>query len=120
MKAADAATQVARECLGLEDLITRNSDSLDFKNFGVGEIKAALIQAFKLGQQHPVTEEPRFWYCFDQHDNFGGAHTTVAEAAALVEQMAADGHQGLHMVQMTQEEFLQYSMTGQFPFSNKM
>lgn len=114
MKAADAATQVAKDYMGLEDLIIRNRDSLDFKSFGVGEIKAALVAAFKLGQQNPKVE-PK-WYCFDKHDTFG-SYDTALEAAAQLETMVADGLTGVHMACMSEEEFEQYCKDGKFPFS---
>ena len=113
MNAADAAKQVAKDYLGLDSLVTQNRDSLDFKSFHVGELKAALIAAFKLGQQTPEPE--RRWYCFDAHDSFG-PHKTAAEAAAQMETLANDGLKGLHMVLMTAAEFLEYCNTGKFPF----
>ena len=114
MNAADAAKKVAKDYMGLDTLELQNRDSLDFKSFNVAEIKAALVAAFRLGQQTP--EPQRRWYCFDAHDSFG-PHDTPAEAAAQLESLANDGLKGLHMVQMTAAEFLEYCNTGRFPFA---
>lgn len=115
MNAADAARQVAKDYLGLETLVMQNRDSLDFKSFNLAEIKLALIAAFKLGQQNHKPEETR-WYCFDSFDSFG-PHNTAAEAAEQLESMKRDGLVGLHMVELTAEQFLKYCEDGKFPFS---
>lgn len=47
--AADLLTIIAERELSLETLETRNSDSLDFHELSVWEIKAALEAAFLLG-----------------------------------------------------------------------
>jgi len=114
MNAADAAKQVAREVFKLNDLEPRGRDHLDFQSYGVGELKAALIAAFKLGQQNPRVE-PK-WYCFDKHDTFG-SYDTALEAAAQLETLVADGLSGVHMACMSEEEFEQYCTNGKFPFS---
>ena len=116
MKAADAAKKVALDYLGLHTLELQNRDSQDFKSFGVGEIKAALVAAFKLGQQNPQVEEEKRWYCFDSFDSFG-PHNTAVEAAEQLESMKRDGLTGLHMVELTAEQFLKYCTDGKFPFS---
>ena len=43
---------IAKLTLGLETLETRNMDSLDFHEFSVGNIKAALSEAYLAGQKH--------------------------------------------------------------------
>jgi len=43
--------KIARTILDLETLETRNSDSLDFKEQAVWNIKEALVQAYKAGQE---------------------------------------------------------------------
>lgn len=43
---------IAKSTLGLETLETRNMDSLDFHEFSVGMIKAALREAYLAGQKH--------------------------------------------------------------------
>jgi len=43
-------TKIAREILELATLESRNNDSLDFKEFAVWRIKAALMAAFNAGQ----------------------------------------------------------------------
>ena len=43
--------KIARTILDLETLETRNSDSLDFKEHSVWNIKDALEQAYKKGQE---------------------------------------------------------------------
>jgi hypothetical protein len=40
---------IAKEILGLETLETRKSDTLDFKEFSVWQIKEALEEAFYAG-----------------------------------------------------------------------
>lgn len=114
MKAADAAKKVALDYLGLHTLELQNRDSQDFKSFGVGEIKAALVAAFKLGQENPAP--PTYWFCFGKHDSFG-SFSDVAEASAQLATMAEDGLTGIHMALMTEEEFKQYCTDGKFPFS---
>lgn len=42
--------QIAKTYLGIETLASRNSDSLDFYDLGVGGVKAALEAAFRAGQ----------------------------------------------------------------------
>lgn len=53
MKAATnkKLTKIAAEKLGLETLETRMSDSLDFHDIAVWQIKEALQAAFELGQK---------------------------------------------------------------------
>ena len=114
MNAADAAKQIAKDHLGLESLVMQNRDSLDFKSFNVAEIKFALVEAFKLGQQNPK-EDPR-WYCFDKHDSFGD-FASAEEAVEQLAGMAKDGLTGLHMALLTEAEFKQYCTDGKFPFS---
>lgn len=41
---------IAKECLDIETLETRNSDSLDFYDCSVWSIRNALAQAYALGQ----------------------------------------------------------------------
>lgn len=43
--------RIAKTILDLETLETRNSDSLDFKEQAVWNIKEALEQAYRAGQQ---------------------------------------------------------------------
>jgi hypothetical protein len=43
--------QIAKQALGLETLETRNSDRLDFHDLNVASIKAALLAAYRAGQQ---------------------------------------------------------------------
>lgn len=50
--------QIAKAHLGMETLASRNSDSLDFYDLGVGGIKAALEAAFKAGQAAQVQKRP--------------------------------------------------------------
>jgi len=45
-----AIEKIAREILDLETLETRRSDSLDFHDIAVWEIRKALEAAFKAGQ----------------------------------------------------------------------
>lgn len=116
MNAADAAKQVAKDHLGIESFVMQNRDSLDFKSFNVAEIKFALVAAFKLGQQHPKAEEETRWYCFDAFDSFG-PHNTAVEAAEQLESMKRDGLTGLHMMELTAEQFLKYCEDGKHPFS---
>ncbi len=42
---------IAKEHLGIETLVTRNRDSLDFHSVGVGCLEAALLAAYELGVQ---------------------------------------------------------------------
>lgn len=114
MHAEEAAKKVAKDVLGYDTLQIQNRDSLDFKDMSVGALKAALIAAFKLGQQNPQ-EDPR-WYCFDQADSFGD-FPTAAEAATQLDDLAKDGMKGLHMACMTEDEFKLYCTNGKFPFS---
>ena len=51
MPLTQALDQIARQTLGLETLETRNSDRLDFHNLNVASIKAALLAAYRAGQQ---------------------------------------------------------------------
>lgn len=44
---------IAQEHLRIETLETRNSDSLDFYDCGVSDIRAALEAAYRLGQANP-------------------------------------------------------------------
>jgi len=50
--------QIAQTHLGIETLASRNSDSLDFYDLGVGGIKVALEAAFKAGQAEQVKKRP--------------------------------------------------------------
>jgi hypothetical protein len=45
--------QIAQKFLNLETLKTRNSDSLDFHDLAVWQIKAALEAAYNAGTQDP-------------------------------------------------------------------
>ena len=45
-----ALTKIAQQHLGIETLETRKSDSLDFHELSVWQIKAALEAAYLLGQ----------------------------------------------------------------------
>ncbi len=47
-----ALSAIATNHLQIETLETRNSDRLDFHDIAVWSIKAALIEAFELGQQN--------------------------------------------------------------------
>jgi hypothetical protein len=47
---------LARRVLGIETLKKRNSDSLDFHDVAVWQVKAALEQAFALGYDDAVQE----------------------------------------------------------------
>lgn len=47
----EAIDTIAKFTLGLETLETRNMDSLDFHEFSVGTIKAALREAYLAGQK---------------------------------------------------------------------
>lgn len=47
----EAIDTIAKFTLGLETLETRNMDSLDFHEFSVGMIKAALREAYLAGQK---------------------------------------------------------------------
>jgi hypothetical protein len=46
--------QIAAETLNLETLETRNSDSLDFHDVAVWQIRAALEAAFEAGRKNPL------------------------------------------------------------------
>jgi hypothetical protein len=48
-------TQIAQKNLGIETLETQNSDSLDFHDVAVWQIKDALKSAFLAGMQTGVT-----------------------------------------------------------------
>lgn len=50
--------QIAQAHLGIETLASRNSDSLDFYDLGVGGIKAALEAAFSAGQAAQAKKRP--------------------------------------------------------------
>lgn len=55
MAAAEtAAERIAQSALGLETLATRNSDSLDFHELAVWQIKAALEAAYAAGASNPA------------------------------------------------------------------
>ena len=43
-------TKIAKQHLGFDTLVERNSDSLDFKNVGVVGIKRALEAAYEAGR----------------------------------------------------------------------
>ena len=45
--------EIAKECFNIETLETRNSDSLDFHEVAVWQIKAALDKAFLIGWETP-------------------------------------------------------------------
>jgi len=47
----EIAARIAKTHLGIETLVTRNRDSLDFHSVGVGSLEAALIAAFEAGQK---------------------------------------------------------------------
>ena len=47
----DALEKIAKDCMGVETLETRNSDSLDFVECSVWGIKSALERAYKLGSE---------------------------------------------------------------------
>lgn len=53
---ADTITAIAEKHLGIKTLTTRNSDSLDFYDAAVWNIKAALEAAFAAGQQKAAKE----------------------------------------------------------------
>lgn len=114
MNAAEAASRIANDYLGLGTLERQNRDSLDFKSFNVTELKVALVEAFKLGQRTPLLVKK--WYCFDRHDSFG-SFDTPAEASQHLEGLANEGMEGLHMALMTEEQFQQYCTDGRFPFA---
>ena len=44
--------QIAKECLNIETLKTRHSDSLDFYDVSVWSVKEALKVAYKLGEKN--------------------------------------------------------------------
>jgi hypothetical protein len=44
-------TQIAQKHLGIETLVTRNADSLDFHDVGVASLKDALAAAFEAGRK---------------------------------------------------------------------
>lgn len=50
MNNASQIAEIAQKLLRMETLETRNSDSLDFHEVSVWEIKAALEAAFRAGQ----------------------------------------------------------------------
>lgn len=47
----EIAARIAKEYLGIETLVTRNRDSLDFHDVGVASLEAALVAAFEAGQK---------------------------------------------------------------------
>lgn len=49
--------QIAKEQLFIDQLDTQNSDSLDFHEIAVWNIKAALEAAYQAGQQNPLVEQ---------------------------------------------------------------
>jgi hypothetical protein len=53
----DAINHIARTTLDLETLETRNSDSLDFHEMSVWQIKQALEQAYRAGQLAGIVSE---------------------------------------------------------------
>ena len=56
-KRMDATIQkIAREILDLETLETRNSDSLDFHDMAVWEIRKALEAAYEAGRNSVTTK----------------------------------------------------------------
>ena len=48
--AEEAIEKIAKETLGLETLETRKSDSLDFHDLAVWNIKEALLKAYNAGK----------------------------------------------------------------------
>lgn len=44
-----ATERVAKHMLGIDTLVTRNSDDLDFHEIAVWQVKAALEEAYRLG-----------------------------------------------------------------------
>lgn len=42
---------IAKEHLGIETLVARNSDSLDFHSVGVVSVEAALLAAYEAGKK---------------------------------------------------------------------
>ena len=49
MSATETALEIAKKKLGLDTLETRNSDSLDFRELPVWQLKEALEAAFEAG-----------------------------------------------------------------------
>lgn len=56
VKAAKTIEKIAREILDLETLETRNSDSLDFHDLAVWEIRKALEAAYEAGRSSVTTK----------------------------------------------------------------
>ena len=53
-------TKVANETMGIETLVTRNSDSLDFHDVSVGSLRAAFNYIYQTGLvagQHTLTKQ---------------------------------------------------------------
>ena len=48
----DTLEKIARELLGIKTLETRNSDSLDFHEIAVWNLRAALEAAYKAGKEN--------------------------------------------------------------------
>lgn len=51
MKKEDILTRIAKNRIGAETLDTRNSDSLDFYDISVWELKEMLEQAYEAGRK---------------------------------------------------------------------
>lgn len=47
----EIAARIAKSHLGIETLVVRNRDSLDFHSVSVGSVEAALVAAFEAGQK---------------------------------------------------------------------
>jgi hypothetical protein len=56
-QAGNELEKIARDCLGIETLQTRNSDSLDFHEVSVWAIKDVLQKAFDAGRQEQEPED---------------------------------------------------------------
>jgi hypothetical protein len=56
VKATKVIEKIAREILDLETLETRNSDSLDFHDIAVWEIRKALEAAYEAGRNSVTTK----------------------------------------------------------------
>lgn len=54
----DYLEKIARECLGIETLETRSSDSLDFHEVSVWGLNKALMSAYNLGLYDASREKP--------------------------------------------------------------
>jgi hypothetical protein len=48
--------QIARDLLQIDTLVTRKSDSLDFHELAVWQVKAALARAYELGYEAALSE----------------------------------------------------------------